>query len=236
MPIKANRPSITVHHIYSDYNNNVLWNPCWPEKPNQRWSPWRTTPPCRCSICPRRPASWLWADETWGPPGSINVFMLMSIPAGGPPGLRHASWCWPTRSSRPACSPCRSAEATPLSWPHASSRVGSGFPIVVTSMYNAEIWPASMGGFLSSFLDVRTCASSAHRKKCCLVSEKDDLNLVVLGVCSRVRADVYQHRLAAQLRLQLRLRRHAGTPELARYVRRRRAAALVPRRGRGAGN
>ena len=32
--------------------------------------------------------------------------------------------------------------------------VGSGFSIVVTSVYNAEISPPSKRGFLSSFLDV----------------------------------------------------------------------------------
>jgi hypothetical protein len=181
---------------------------------------------------------WLWADETWGSDHlgrSTCSCSCRSPPADhlGCGTLAGAGQRVPhgRRAHHVARRKLRHSRGRTLR--HESARGSlSSSPPCTTPRSGRPPWAASCRPFLT-YVRVHP---RAHRKKCCLVSEKDDLNLVVLGVCSRVRADVYQHRLAAQLRLQLRLRRHAGTPELARYVRRRRAAALVPRRGRGAGN
>ncbi|XP_066338479.1 polyol transporter 5-like [Miscanthus floridulus] len=90
--------------------------------------------------------------------GSINVFMLMSILAAG--------WAADSLGRRgtlvlanvflmagvPAMSLGSSYSA--LMAARCITSIGSGFSVVVTSVYNAEISPASMRCFLSSFLDM----------------------------------------------------------------------------------
>ncbi|GJN04985.1 hypothetical protein PR202_ga22571 [Eleusine coracana subsp. coracana] len=90
--------------------------------------------------------------------GSINVFMLASILAAG--------WAADHLGRRGTLVLANAfltagALATSLGGSYAAlvfarfvTGVGSGFSVVVTSVYNAEISPASMRGFLSSFLDM----------------------------------------------------------------------------------
>jgi MFS family permease len=91
--------------------------------------------------------------------GSINVFMLVSI-------ILAVGWAadHPGRFGTLVLANAlltAGALTTSLGGSYAAlvagrfvTSVGSGFSIVVTSVYNAEISPASMRGFLSSFLDV----------------------------------------------------------------------------------
>ena len=88
--------------------------------------------------------------------GSINVFMLVSILAAG--------WAADVLSRRGtlvlanislmagALAMALGGSFPALMLARCVTSVGSGFSIVVTSVYNAEISPASMRGFLSSFL------------------------------------------------------------------------------------
>uniref|UniRef100_A0A0A8Y6Y5 Major facilitator superfamily (MFS) profile domain-containing protein n=2 Tax=Arundo donax TaxID=35708 RepID=A0A0A8Y6Y5_ARUDO len=90
--------------------------------------------------------------------GSINVYMLMSILAAG--------WAADKLGRRGTLVLANAflmagALAMSLGGSYATlmaarfiASVGSGFSIVVTSVYNAEISPASMRGLLSSFLDM----------------------------------------------------------------------------------
>ncbi|KAG0530731.1 hypothetical protein BDA96_05G211900 [Sorghum bicolor] len=90
--------------------------------------------------------------------GSINVFMLLSILAAG-----WAADLLGRRGTLVLANVFLMAGALAMSlggsYPalmaaRCITSVGSGFSIVVTSVYNAEISPASMRGFLSSFLDM----------------------------------------------------------------------------------
>ncbi|CAD6255994.1 unnamed protein product [Miscanthus lutarioriparius] len=90
--------------------------------------------------------------------GSINVFMLMSILA--------ADWAADLLRRRGtlvlanvflmagALAMSLGSSYSVLMAARCITSIGSGFSVVVTSVYNAEISPASMRGFLSSFLDV----------------------------------------------------------------------------------
>ncbi|GJN25619.1 hypothetical protein PR202_gb13467 [Eleusine coracana subsp. coracana] len=90
--------------------------------------------------------------------GSINVFMLASILAAG-----WAADHLGRRSTLVLANAFLTAGALAMSLGGSYAAlvaarfvtgVGSGFSVVVTSVYNAEISPASMRGFLSSFLDM----------------------------------------------------------------------------------
>ncbi|TVU24030.1 hypothetical protein EJB05_26422 [Eragrostis curvula] len=124
--------------------------------------------------------------------GSINVFMLVSILAAG---------CAADRLGRRGTLVLANAFLTAgalamsLGGSYAAlvaarfvTSVGSGFSIVVTSVYNAEISPPSMRGFLSSFLDVSSIED--HYRLIC-----DKLSLIKLdcfGVpCSALVAQMF---------------------------------------------
>uniref|UniRef100_A0A0A8YLI1 Major facilitator superfamily (MFS) profile domain-containing protein n=1 Tax=Arundo donax TaxID=35708 RepID=A0A0A8YLI1_ARUDO len=90
--------------------------------------------------------------------GSINVYMLVSILAAG--------WAADVLGRRGTLVLANAflmagALAMSLGGSYATlmaarfvTSIGSGFSVVVTSVYNAEISPASMRGLLSSFLDM----------------------------------------------------------------------------------
>uniref|UniRef100_A0A804NJZ6 Major facilitator superfamily (MFS) profile domain-containing protein n=2 Tax=Zea mays TaxID=4577 RepID=A0A804NJZ6_MAIZE len=90
--------------------------------------------------------------------GSINVFMLMSILAAGWAadllGRRGTLVLANVFLMAGALAMSLGASYPALMAARCITSVGSGFSIVVTSVYNAEISPASMRGFLSSFLDM----------------------------------------------------------------------------------
>ncbi|CAL4990065.1 unnamed protein product [Urochloa decumbens] len=129
--------------------------------------------------------------------GSINVFMLGSILAAGwaadALGRRGTLVLANVSLMAGALAMSLGASFPALLLARWVTSVGAGFSVVVTSVYNAEISPPSMRGFVSSFLDPW---------------------------------------VATQLRVELRLRRPASTPRVARNVCRRRAPAGAPRRRR----
>jgi MFS family permease len=98
--------------------------------------------------------------------GSINVFMLMSILAAGWAadllGRRGTLVLANVFLMAGALAMSLGASYPALMAARCITSVGSGFSIVVTSVYNAEISPASMRGFLSSFLDVCVCKLIMH--------------------------------------------------------------------------
>ncbi|XP_066336001.1 polyol transporter 5-like [Miscanthus floridulus] len=90
--------------------------------------------------------------------GSINVFMLMSILAAGWAadllGHRGTLVLANVFLMAGALAMSLGSSYSALMAARCITSVGSGFSVVVTSVYNAEISPASMRGFLSSFLDM----------------------------------------------------------------------------------
>jgi MFS family permease len=90
--------------------------------------------------------------------GSINVFMLASILAAGWAadvlGRRGTLVLANVSLMAGALAMALGGSFPALMFARCVTSVGSGFSIVVTSVYNAEISPPSMRGFLSSFLDV----------------------------------------------------------------------------------
>ncbi|TKW01986.1 hypothetical protein SEVIR_8G214700v4 [Setaria viridis] len=90
--------------------------------------------------------------------GSINVFMLASILAAGWAadvlGRRGTLVLANVSLMAGALAMALGGSFPALMFARCVTSVGSGFSIVVTSVYNAEISPPSMRGFLSSFLDL----------------------------------------------------------------------------------
>ncbi|CAN6373176.1 unnamed protein product [Urochloa humidicola] len=90
--------------------------------------------------------------------GSINVFMLGSILAAGwaadALGRRGTLVLANVSLMAGALAMSLGSSFPALMLARCVTSVGSGFSIVVTSVYNAEISPPSMRGFLSSFLDM----------------------------------------------------------------------------------
>ena len=93
--------------------------------------------------------------------GSINVFMLMSILAAGWAadllGRRGTLVLANVFLMAGALAMSLGSSYSVLMAARCITSIGSGFSVVVTTVYNAEISPASMRGFLSSFLDVCIC-------------------------------------------------------------------------------
>ncbi|CAN6381876.1 unnamed protein product [Urochloa humidicola] len=90
--------------------------------------------------------------------GSINVFMLGSILAAGwaadALGRRGTLVLANVSLMAGALAMSLGGSFPALMAARCVTSVGSGFSVVVTSVYNAEISPPSMRGFLSSFLDM----------------------------------------------------------------------------------
>ena len=90
--------------------------------------------------------------------GSINVFMLASILGAGWAadvlGRRGTLVLANVSLMAGAIAMALGGSFPALMLARCVTSVGSGFSIVVTSVYNAEISPPSKRGFLSSFLDV----------------------------------------------------------------------------------
>ncbi|KAF8673435.1 hypothetical protein HU200_049000 [Digitaria exilis] len=90
--------------------------------------------------------------------GSINVFMLASILAAGWAadvlGRRGTLVLANVFLTAGALAMSLGASFPALMAARCVTSVGSGFSVVVSSVYNAEISPPSMRGFLSSFLDM----------------------------------------------------------------------------------
>ena len=93
--------------------------------------------------------------------GSINVFMLASILGAGWAadvlGRRGTLVLANVSLMASALAMALGGSFPTLMLARCVTSVGYSFSIVVTSVYNAEISPPSMRGFLSSFLDV--CAN-----------------------------------------------------------------------------
>ncbi|KAG0530730.1 hypothetical protein BDA96_05G211800 [Sorghum bicolor] len=90
--------------------------------------------------------------------GSFNVFMLLSILAAGWAadllGRRGTLVLANVFLMAGALAMSLGGSYSALMAARCITSLGSGFSVVVTSVYNAEISPASMRGFLSSFLDM----------------------------------------------------------------------------------
>jgi MFS family permease len=90
--------------------------------------------------------------------GSINVFMLVSALAAGwaadQLGRRGTLVLANSFFTAGALAMSLGDSYAALVFARFVTGVGSGFSLVVTSVYNAEISPASMRGFLSSFPNV----------------------------------------------------------------------------------
>ncbi|KAG2628240.1 hypothetical protein PVAP13_3KG382100 [Panicum virgatum] len=90
--------------------------------------------------------------------GSINVFMLVSILAAGWAadvlGRRGTLVLANVSLMAGALAMALGGSFSALMFARCVTSVGFGFSNVVTSVYNAEISPPSMRGFLSSFLDM----------------------------------------------------------------------------------
>jgi MFS family permease len=101
---------------------------------------------------------------------SINVFMLVSILAAGWAadvlGRRGTLVLANISLMAGALAMALGGSFPALMLARGVTSVGYGFSIIVTSVYNAEISPPSMRGFLSSFLDVCMCQQWTSSSSC----------------------------------------------------------------------